>query len=118
MTQKKNKKIIIILILVILALLALLLVSFMLGKSNGKEGSVEPQVNYTEQSMVIEEDTEETSETREGVFKKGGSAKQKTTNADVKGGSETLEIIKPEEEKDLNEDANQNQEDNMLPGIW
>ena len=114
MKTKRNN---IIIILVILALLVLC--TFVLIRNREKEEAVKPQVNDTGQSLVIEDATnEEESDTREGVFKRGNSEKQKHTNANVKGGSETLEIIKTEEEKSSEEDAKQNREDSMLPGIW
>lgn len=116
MKTKKNN---IIIILVILALLALFAIAFVLIRNKEQEGTAKPQVNDTEQILVIEDGTnEEVSDIREGVFKKGNSEKPKHTNADVKGGSETLEIIKSEEEKSSEEDAKQNREDSMLPGIW
>lgn len=116
MKTKKNN---IIIILVILALLVLFAIAFVLLRNREQEGIAKPQVNDTEQSLVIEDGTnDEVSDTREGIFRKSESEKQKNTNADVKGGSETLEIIKSEEEKSSEEDAKQNREDSMLPGIW
>ena len=115
MKTKKNN---IIIILVIVVLLVLCAIAFVLIRNREKKGTAKPQVNDTEQILVIEDGiNEEVSDIREGVFKKGDSEKQTHTNADVKGGSETLEIIKSEE-KSSEEDAKQNREDSMLPGIW
>lgn len=115
MKTKKNNVITIVLILV---LLALIVIAFVLIAGKKKDATVKPQKNQIEQSMVIEDGTEqEVNDVREGVFRQSSHEKQKHTNADVKGGSETLEIIQPEEES-TEEDATQSQEDSMLPGIW
>lgn len=114
----KSKKINVIIIFIILALLALLILAFMFHNMKGKQEVDKPQENNTEQSLVIEDGIgEETGDIREGVFKKGNAAKQKTTDSATKGGSETIEIIKPEE-TEKTDDAKQQQEYNMLPGIW
>ena len=106
-------------IFVILALLALLVLALIVKNSKGERATIKPQENNTEQSLVREDGTDEKiSDTREGVFRKNGSAKQKTTNSGAKGGSETLEIIKPEENQNDGDDAEQNQGYTMLPGVW
>lgn len=116
MKTKKNN---VIAILVILALLALIVIAVVLMAGKKKDATVELQEKQIEQSMVIEDGTEqEVNDAKEGVFRQSSHEKQKNTNADVKGGSETLEIIKPEEEKSSEEDAEQNREDSMLLGIW
>ena len=103
MKIKKNN---VIIIFVILALLALLALAFIVTFNKDKGETIKPQENYTEQSLVIDDGTDETiSDTREGVFRKNGFEKQKTTNSGTTGGSETLEIIKPEENQDNEDDA-------------
>ena len=93
MKTKKNNVITIVLILVLLALIVIAIV-LIAGKK--KDATVKPQKNQIEQSMVIEDGTEqEVNDVREGVFRQSSHEKQKHTNADVKGGSETLEIIQP-----------------------
>ena len=115
MKTKKNN---IIIIYVILALLMLLGLAFLLKNSREQEKPAASQENKTEKSLVVEGIIdEEVNETREGVFKKRSSEKQKTTNIGTQGGSETLEILKTDEDETA-DDIEQNQNYNMLPGIW
>lgn len=114
----KTKKINVIIMFIILALLALSILAFLFSNMKEKEEVDKPQKNPTEQSMIIEDRTvEDAGDIREGVFKKGNTAKQKVADTATKGGSETIEIIKPEEDEKTDV-IQQQQGYNMLPGIW
>ena len=109
----KNKKLTIVIISVVFALLLLLFFALVLSKveRTGK--------HYTEQGAVIERDKGEEFEGELASFVRRQQAKQIHSNADIKGGSKTIGVIKPEDDGDAeNSDPVTPGMDILLPGIW
>ena len=112
----KNKRIRnAVIIVVVLLLLSLLLLGTMLFSQREKEPGYSGNKEEKEQVMIIEDNDTNIIWERE-EFDDKTTDMSPSTNATQKGGSETLEIIKSEDEDDS--ETNEEAEIRWLEGIW